>query len=280
MLTIIDSNKFGHKNKISDFKYIDIKDLVNNIKDDTISEIDSKKHLNTLNKIKNAEIKYKRLIPGQKELLNLFNDLSDIILTDKTLMSSKEEKENEKLKEETENKNENENENENEDDDDIMKILIRSNEHDEETNQNRKNKIIKKLNDHLDEIIDKSKSFEDQIKSTRKIKNLDDYYYVNDFGDKELKFKIFKLKLAHLSNEIDKDLFEQIFDHKFETLANKLINTTNKEENQTIVKNINKNINKLNEMDEFNGWIIQPSDRCINSEDIIDLILDFNEELN
>ena len=70
ILTIIDSNKFGHKNKIGDFKYIDIKDLVNNIKDNTISEIDAKKRLNTLNKIKNAEIKHKRLIPGQKELLN------------------------------------------------------------------------------------------------------------------------------------------------------------------------------------------------------------------
>ena len=91
--------------------------MVNNIKNNTISEIDAKKGWKTLHKIKNAEIKYKRLIPGQKELLNLFNDLSDIILTDKTLMSSKdeneklkEEKENEKLKE-SENENENENEN-------------------------------------------------------------------------------------------------------------------------------------------------------------------------
>ena len=189
ILTIIDSNKFGHKNKIGDFKYIDIKDLVNNIKDNAISEIDAKKRLNTLKMIKNSEIKYKRLVPGQKELLNLFDDLSDIILTDKTLMSSKdeneklkEEKENEKLKEEkeienenennneneNESENENENDNENEDDDDIIKILIHSNEYDEETNQNKKNKIIKKLNDHLDEIIDKSKSFEDQIKSLKK----------------------------------------------------------------------------------------------------------------
>ena len=56
-----------------------------------------------------------------------------------------------------------------------MKILIRSNEYDEKKNQNKKNKIIKKLNDHLDEIIDKSKSFKDQIESIRKIKNLDDY---------------------------------------------------------------------------------------------------------
>ena len=109
ILTIIGSNKFGYKNKVGEFKYIDIKDLVNNIENITISEIDAKKSLNALNKIKNAEIKYKRLIPGQKELLNLFNDLSDIILTDKTLMSSKEE--NEKLKEEKENENENVNEN-------------------------------------------------------------------------------------------------------------------------------------------------------------------------
>ena len=85
ILTIIDSNKFGHKNKIGDFKYIDIKDLVNNIIDN--SEVDAKKRLNTLNIIKNSEMKHKRLISGQKELLNLFNNLSDISLTDKTLMS-------------------------------------------------------------------------------------------------------------------------------------------------------------------------------------------------
>ena len=83
-----------------------------------------------------------------------------------------------------------------------------------------------------------------------------------------------------MSNESDEDLFKQIFDHKFETLANKLINTTNKEENQIIVKNIEKNKDKLFEMDEFNDWVIQPSDRRINLKDSIDLILDFNEELN
>ena len=67
--------------------------MVNNIKNNTISEIDAKKSLNTLNKIKNAEIKYKRLIPKQKELLNLFNDFLDTVLTDATLMSSKDKNE-------------------------------------------------------------------------------------------------------------------------------------------------------------------------------------------
>ena len=124
--------------------------MVNNIRNNTISEIDAKKDLNTLNEIKNAEIiKYKKCTPKQKELLNLFNDLLDVILTDKTLMSSKDEKEKE-----DENENKKENENENEDDDETM-------------SQNEKNEIIKGKNDILDEIIDKSKSFEEQIKSLK-----------------------------------------------------------------------------------------------------------------
>ena len=145
----------------------------------------------------------------------------------------------------------------------------------------KKTEIIKNLNDNLDEIIDKSKSFEDQIKSIRKVKNLDDYYYVNNFGDKELRFKIFKLKIAHLSNDIDQKLFVQIFGRTLIKLADKLINTRNKEENQIIVKNINKNKDKRFETTgHLNEWVIQPSDQRINLIDAINLILDFNEELN
>ena len=131
-------------------------------------------------------------------------------------MSSKDENENEK---ENDNDNDNENENENEKD---------------------KTLIIKQLNDSLDEIIDKSKSLEEQIESIRKVEHLDEYLFMDDYGNEELKFKIFKLELAHLSNIIEKKIFEQIFGHTFETLANKLINTTNREENQIIVNNINE----------------------------------------
>ena len=63
----------------------------------------AKKGLNTLNKIKNAEIiKKRRYTPKQKELLNLIHDLLDTILTDKTLKSKSQK-----------DKNENENENKN-----------------------------------------------------------------------------------------------------------------------------------------------------------------------
>ena len=42
-LAIIDSSKFNYTNKIGEFKYIDIRELVNNIRTNTISEIDAKK---------------------------------------------------------------------------------------------------------------------------------------------------------------------------------------------------------------------------------------------
>ena len=98
ILAIIDSSKFNYKNKIGEFKYIDITDLVNNIRNNTISEIDAKKDLNTSNKIKNEKvIKYKKLTPKHKELSNLFNDLLDIVLTDKTLESEIQEDKNGKV---------------------------------------------------------------------------------------------------------------------------------------------------------------------------------------
>ena len=56
ILAIIDSKEFTYKNKIGEFKYIDIKDLINKIKNNTISKIDAKKDLTKLNKIKNVEI--------------------------------------------------------------------------------------------------------------------------------------------------------------------------------------------------------------------------------
>ena len=128
------------KCKIGEFKYINIKHLVNNIRNNTISELSAKKGLNTLNEIKNAEIiKHKKRTSKQKELLNLFNDLSDTILTDKTLMSSKDEDKNEKEK-----KKGNGNENDetlisSKDDDDDEN----ENEDDETMSQNEKNEIIK-----------------------------------------------------------------------------------------------------------------------------------------
>ena len=135
------------------------------------------------------------------------------------------------------------------------------------------NEIIKNLNDNLDEIIDKSKSFEEQIKSLKKREDLKGFWPYNNFGDKELKSKYFKIELAYMSNDIDNW-------YTLETLANKLINTTKKQENQIIVKNINKNKDKLYEMYPFNDRVIQPNDEHINLTDAIKLILDLIETIS
>ena len=74
----------------------------------------------------------------------------------------------------------------------------------------------------------------------------------NDYGDKELEFKIFKLRLAYLSN---------------------------KEENQIVVNNIEKNKDKLFKQNEFYNFVIQPNDRRIDLTDAVNLILDFNETI-
>ena len=39
ILAIIDSNKFSYKNRIGEVNYINMRDLVNNIRNNTISEI-------------------------------------------------------------------------------------------------------------------------------------------------------------------------------------------------------------------------------------------------
>ena len=172
--------------------------MVNNIKNNKISEVDAKKDLDTLNEIKNVEtLAYKKRTPGHKELLNLFNDLLDIILTDKTLESESQEDKNENKNEKVESRKEENDkvesrkeENEDEDEDYDYK---NEDEDDETMDQNKKNEIIKRKNDNLDEIIDKSKSFEEQIKFFKKLESLKGYWPYKYFGNKHLKSKYFKI---------------------------------------------------------------------------------------
>ena len=158
---------------------------------------------------------------------------------------------------------ENENENEYEDDDDKT------------IDQNK----ITKLNDYFDKIIDKSKPFEDPIKSLNKREDLKKYYLHKDYDDKELKYKYFKIKLADMPNEIDKKLFEKIFNYTIIKLVDKLINTKNKEENQIIVKNINANIIKFDEQGKTTpyDYVIQLSYRLFYLIKAINLFLNFKE---
>ena len=92
--------------------------------------------------------------------------------------------ENDKILISSNEDNENENENENEDDDDDD-----DDDDDETKSKDEKNKIEgnKRKKWSSDEIIDKSKSFEEHIKSLKKLEDLKEYWPCNHFGDKELK---------------------------------------------------------------------------------------------
>ena len=139
-------------------------------------------------------------------------------------MSSKDK--NEK-KNEREKGNENETENENNDD--------------ETMSQNEENEIIRGKNDILDEAIDKSKSFEEQIESLKKREDLKEFWRYNNFGDKELKSKYFKIELADMSYDIDKKLFEQIKHSNTCDIALKRIRKYSGKKQKTLQKKKNKN---------------------------------------
>ena len=85
------------------------------------------------------------------------------------------------------------------------------------------------------------KSFKEQIEILKTKDFLDEYWHFGyHHGNKELNFKIFKAKAAYILNDLDEQLFEKIFGHTFAALADKLINTTNKEENKIIIDDIKK----------------------------------------
>ena len=110
ILTTIDSNKFNHKNRIGKFKFNDINNLINNIKNNTIHEDATKEKINELNKIKKVETKGKRLIKNQEKLLRLFDDSKTIFNNNNNNNNSNINSNNNNN--ESNNKNESKNENE------------------------------------------------------------------------------------------------------------------------------------------------------------------------
>ena len=257
ILTTIDSNNFNHKNKIGKLKFNDINSLINNIKNNTISEADARTKLNALSEIKKAEIKG-CLINGQKKLLNLFDDLLEAIFNNNNVSVNKD-------------NNESANEIDNESDSDSDS---------ENENGDGQYHVIKQLNNYL-RTIGETKSFEEQIEILKKRDFLDEYWHVRYYcGNKELNLKIFKAKAAYILNDLDEQLFEEIFGHTFVALADKVINTTNKEENKIIIDDIKKNRDKIYEQDESSKFVIEPTYKRGDLLDAIKIILNFNELLS
>ena len=124
-------------------------------------------------------------------------------------------------------------------------------------------------------IIDKTKSFEDQIKTLKKKEDdLSQYWNLNyDDDNKKINYKIFKLIFAHISNDVEEQLFKEIFGHTYVALADKLLNTTSKEENQIFINDIKKIKDKIYEQDDSSNYVIQPIHKRSNlNSAIIEII--------
>ena len=224
ILTTIDRNKFNHKNKIGKLKFNDINDLINNIKNNAISETGVKIKINELNKIKEVETKGERLIDSQQKLLSLLDDLKTSFNSNYNSDNNKSDSNN---KNESKHENKNKNENENKDGKDDGKYYL------------------EQINNCFEKV-DKTKSFKDQIDVLKEIPDLDDYWYIKYYEDnEEINLRLFKLKLAHILNDVDDNLFKEIFGFTSVELADKLINTTSKEDNQMIIDHIEIKKNKI-----------------------------------
>ena len=94
--------------------------------------------------------------------------------------------------------------------------------------------------------------------------------------NKEINLRIFKLKLAHIFNDVDDNLFKEIFGFTSVKLADKLINTTSKEENQMLINDIEINRDKIFEQ-EYGKYVIQPAHKRSDLLVAVKFILKFNE---
>ena len=157
ILTAIDNNDFNHKNKIGKLRFNNINNLVNDIKNNTISEALATQKLNALNEIKKAETKNKRLINGQKILLNLFDDLVEAIFNNNNNNNNNKivKEDINKIVNKDNNKIVNEDNNDNDDNDD--------NDYDNNNDDDDDDNItVKEITNNFKKI-DETKSFEDQI---------------------------------------------------------------------------------------------------------------------
>ena len=240
--------------------------MISIIKNNTISEAATKKKINELNKMKNVETKGKGLINSQGKLLSLFGDLKTIFNNNNNSNNSNNNERDSDNKNGNENENVNENKNENE------------NENENESD-NEQNYQIEQINNNFKKI-DETKSFKDQIDILKEIPELNDYWYIEYYEDnKEINLRLFKLKFAHIFNDVDDNLFEKIFGLTSVKLVSKLINITSKEDNQMLVNDIEINRDKIFKQDEYGKFVIQPAYKRGDLLDVVKIILKFNKTI-
>ena len=103
------------------------------------------------------------------------------------------------------------------------------------------------------------------------------FYYEDD---KETNLRLFKLKFAHIFNDVDDNLFKETFGHTSVKLADKLINITSKEENQMFINDFEINRDKIFEQNKYGQFVIQLTHKRDDLHAVVRVILKFNEVLS
>ena len=102
-----------------------------------------------------------------------------------------------------------------------------------------------------------------------------DYYEDN----KERNLRIFKVKFAHIFNDVNDNLFKEIYGFKSVELADKLINVTSKEDNQMLIDHIETKSDEIFEQDKCSKPVIQPPHKRGDLLDTVKVILEFNKTI-
>ena len=149
----------------------------------------------------------------------------------------------------------------------------------ENVNEKEQNYQIEKINNNFKKI-DETKSFKDQIDALKEIPDLNDYWYIEYYEDnKDINLRLFKLKFAHIFNDVDDNLFKEIFGLTSVKLVDKLINTTSKEENQMLINDVEVNRDKIFDQDKYSKPVIQPPHKRSDLLDTVKVILEFNKTI-
>ena len=208
---------------------------------------------------------------NQKTLLSLFDDLKTVFNENKN--ESVNVNESESVNEnESENESEKENESVNESENESV------NENENENKSDDGQYYLEKINNTFKET-NETKSFKDQIDILKKIPDLGDYCYNEYYEDnKDINLRLFKLKLAHILNDVDYNVFTEIFGFSSVELADKLINITRKEDNQVLIDHIETKKDKIYEQ-VYNQYLIEPTHKRDDLLDTVKVILKFNETI-
>ena len=102
------------------------------------------------------------------------------------------------------------------------------------------------------------------------------HYYEDN---KETNLRLFRLKIGHIFNDVDDNLFKEKFVFTSVELADKRINTTSKENNQIIIDHIEIKRNKIYEEDKYSQFVAQPAHKRNDLFDTVKVLLDFNKTI-